>query len=312
MPQVNTVTGPLDASELGVTAISEHLLWGWPGWEHHAGVVFDRPAAFERLKADLAEFKRLGGDTVVDRTGMASGRHVEFAQALSRATGVRIVGCTGLGAEREVPGHFWPDRFRTVEQVATIYAGEVERGMSVPYMRRTSARAGLIRAANSPGRVSQVEELLLRAAGRASKRTGVAVSTSGASMARRQLEILAEEGVPPQRVIVGGADEQPDPERDRDLAEQGAYVAYDNAARDGDLGTWAAAVRAMVEAGFVERVLVSCGTVGYALGQPQPEQGIAWLLSDVAPALRRAGVSESALHTILVENPRRILGIASP
>jgi len=313
MPQVNTVAGPVDARELGVTAIHERLLWGLPGWEHHAGVVFERSEAFEKLKGDLLEFKRLGGDTVVDCTGMASGRHVEFAQALSRATGVRIVCCTGLGAEQEIPGYFWPDRFRTIEQVTGVYAGEVERGMSVPYMRRTAARAGLIKAANGPGRVSEVEELLLRAAGRAGKRTGVAVTTYGASMGRRQLELLGEEGVPADRVIVGGADEESDPQRDRELAGRGAYVAYDSAAAEGrDLGRWAEAVRAMVQAGLADHVLVSAGTVGYALGQPQPPRGVAWLLSDVAPALRRAGVGESTLQTILVENPRRILGVASP
>lgn len=291
-----------------MTAIHEHLLWGLPGWEHHTGVVFDRPSAFEKLKADLLEFKRLGGDTVVDCTGMASGRHVEFAQALSRVTGVRIVCCTGLGAEREIPGYFWPDRFRTVAQVAAVYGGEVLQGMSVPYMRRTAARAGLVRAAAGAESVSEVEELLLRAAGMVAARTGVALLTSGAGTARRQLEILQEVGVAPGRVILGDAEEAPDAGRDRELAGRGAYVGYTNPGRNGDLASWAAAARSMVEAGCGERVLVSCGTVGYALGQPQPSRGVAALLSEVVPALRRAGLSDQEVTTILVHNPRRILG----
>lgn len=311
MPIVNTVNGPIEAEQLGITAIHEHLLLGMPGWEHMAGLVFDRARAFEKIKKDLLEFKRLGGQTLVDCTGMAMGRNVEFAQALSRSSGVHIVCCTGFREERTIPGHYSPFWGRTHEYLARIFIGEITQGMSVPYMRRTDSLAGAIKVGNSEGQITEMEEMAYRAAAQAGRRTGVVVITHGSSMARRQLQLLLEEGLSPEQVIISHCDDNPDLERDRGLARAGAYVGYDRAGSDGTGDQRRAElVKAMVDAGLTERVFISCDTIGYALGGEQPQRGYAHLLANFVPLLRRVGVSEQALHTILVENPKRVLGLA--
>ena len=63
----------------------------------------------------------------------------------------------------------------------------------------------------------------------------------------------------------------------------------------------------MVEAGFADRIVLSCSAIGYGIDVPQPKHSFGHLLKTFVPELKKAGVSEDAINTILVENPRRIL-----
>ena len=47
--------------------------------------------------------------------------------------------------------------------------------------------------------------------------------------------------------------------------------------------------------------------MGYAIDVPQPKHSFAHLLKSFVPRLKKAGISNSAINTMLIENPRRIL-----
>ena len=66
-------------------------------------------------------------------------------------------------------------------------------------------------------------------------------------------------------------------------------------------------VKAMVDAGFTENIVLSCSAMGYAIDVPQPKHSFAHLLKSFVPRLKKAGISESAINTMLIDNPRRIL-----
>jgi phosphotriesterase-related protein len=119
-------------------------------------------------------------------------------------------------------------------------------------------------------------------------------------------------------VVVGHCDDARflDAARERELAAQGAYIAYDHVGW-GDAAPHALPdeqraqrVKALVAAGGAERLLLSCGTVGCGLGVPASQHGVSRLLKDFVPRLARAGISDSTLHTLLVENPRRLFARA--
>ncbi|MFQ5879996.1 MAG: phosphotriesterase [Dehalococcoidia bacterium] len=329
MAKVNTVLGPIGPDELGTTSVHEHIMFGQPGWEHDPQELFDRPTVFEKINRDLLDLKDAGGQTLVDCSGITMGRDVEFYQALSRSSGVHIVACTGFWAERGIPGHFnivrrsatgdVPDpRFtKSIDFFEELFVNEITQGMMLRGMRRSEAKAGVIKVGNSFEQMTPVEETTYRAAARAAKRMGVAVITHGASQARRQVEVLLSEGLDPGRIVISHSDDARsiDLERDKEIARRGAYVAYDHVGCEG----WSPAgyhmpderriplVTAMVEAGLAERLVLSCDTNGHALGWRQPPHTYGHLLRRFVPRLRQAGISEETVHTILVENPKRLL-----
>ena len=79
---VNTVLGPVPASELGVVALHEALLSVVPGAQYAPEISMDRAEIFEALAAKLNDFREHGGQTIVDSTGMSHGRGEEDARRI--------------------------------------------------------------------------------------------------------------------------------------------------------------------------------------------------------------------------------------
>jgi phosphotriesterase-related protein len=159
--------------------------------------------------------------------------------------------------------------------------------------------------------VSALEERSFRAAARAHRRTGLTVTTHAARwpVGIPQLDLLAEEGVDPGRVVVGHCDMVPDPAYHLEVARRGAYVQFDTVQGESDYDTrcrlgW---IRALADHGFLDRVLLSqdvCLRSDYAaLGGP----GYVYVVTTFARHLRDAGFSESDVRGLLVDNPRRML-----
>jgi len=340
MAEVPTLSGSVSPDDLGIVSLHEHLLFGLPGWQYAPEVNFDRAAAFDQIRSSLEQFKELGGRTIVDVSGITLGRNVTFYSNLAQVTGVQIVVATGFDNERmsipghfrttcfqysvpgpyqwnrEIPGGFYTSYGGTKEYFMFLFYNELTRGMVAPGMIRTKLKAGIVKAASSWDEITKVEGLSLRGAALAAKRAGVAIITDGVNQVRRQLEIMLEEGLEPERIVVGHCDDGRaiDLERDKEIARKGAYVGYDHIGWEDASVPYSMPderrvelVKAMVEAGFTEHIVLSCSAIGYALGEPQPKHSFGHLLESFVPRLKKAGVSQSAIDTILVENPKRIL-----
>ncbi|MFC1893621.1 phosphotriesterase [Chloroflexota bacterium] len=344
MNEIPTLTGSVSPDQLGIVSLSEHLLFGLPGWWYAPEVNFDRSAAFDQICSSLKEFKELGGGTIVDTSGITMGRNVPFYSKLAEVTGVQIVAATGFDSQplsipghffthcflysnvqgpyywfREVPGSFYPSYGATKEYMMYLFYNELVRGMVAPGMIRTSIKAGIAKAASSWDQITQIEELSVQGAALAAKRAGVALiigGINGINQARQQMEMVLEEGLEPDRIVVGHSDDGRaiDLERDKELAQKGAYVAYDHVGWEDTSVPHAVPderrvelVKAMVDAGFAERIVLSCNAIGHAIDVPQPGHSFGHLLKNFVPKLKKAGVSDSTIDTILIENPKRIL-----
>jgi len=103
---VDTVTGPIDADELGTTLIHEHLVFRdeavlaeWP----HAGTVreieppenVDGDGAFEAALEAARDVVERGVKTIAEPTAMFGGRDVDFSRRVAEETGLQVVPCTG-------------------------------------------------------------------------------------------------------------------------------------------------------------------------------------------------------------------------
>jgi phosphotriesterase-related protein len=317
---VNTVLGPIPAGDLGVVSVHEALLSVMPGAEHAYDIPFDRAEIFEVLARKLTDFRATGGTTIVDSTGMFAGRDVRLYQALSRSTGVHIVASTGMGPEEMLGGYFltpqtnpptpWP-----AEKFADLFTREITEGMVVPRVERRGA-AGLVATAADPEGRTATEESLFRGAARTALATGVPVSLRYGEDAVSDLEVLLDEGLPADRVVVGGLDRR-DAVADGaplEIARRGAYVALDHVGTDDDDRYLtdrerAALVLDLVEAGSADRILLSSNAIGVAKGRPDHDLPFGYVAATFVPFARSQGLGGQDAQRLLVDNPRALLTV---
>ena len=309
MATVQTVLGPIDDGELGVTLSHEHVLAVGGNEARHYPWRFDWDATRARAVRELSEAKAGGVDTMIDLTTPDLGRDVSFIADVSRESGMNVVVCTGLW--RDIPRPFWQ---RDPDAIADIFVHEIEVGIE-----DTGIRAGAIKVANDVEGVTPEGELVLRGAARALKRTGCPISThhwAPKEVGRRQVEIFQQEGAPMDRIAIGHSADSTDVGYLEDLLNAGVYLSMDRYPGSGDRPGWEqrnATVKALIDRGWAERIMLghdyAPGPVLVGSEARQSDEPTRYLfVSTVAlPALREAGVPEETIDLMMREVPRRFL-----
>jgi phosphotriesterase-related protein len=315
---VNTVLGPVPASELGVVAVHEALLSVLPGAQYAPDISMDRAEIFEALAARLRDFREHGGQTIVDSTGMFHGRDLKLYEALSRSTGVHIVASTGLGPEEELGGYFltpqtnpptpWP-----AEKFSDLFAKEVTEGMVVPRVERRGT-AGIITAIADPAGMTPTEESLFRGSARAAKSTGVPLSIRFGADVLHDLDMVLAEQIGADRVLVGGLDRKDAADSAFEVAGRGVFVGIDHVGLNDhpDYLTdheRAELVLELVRAGHADKIILSGNSIGVAKGVPDYDLPYSYVLATFVPFLKSQGLSDEDARRILVDNPRNLLTV---
>jgi phosphotriesterase-related protein len=311
-PGVQTVLGRIDPAELGWTLPHEHTaiaLWHianrWDYWELRR----DEPVIVE----ELAAFRAAGGGALVDLTLDGVGRDPEWLAGLARATGLHIVMGSGWYRGAHYPAETLVDR-RSVDSLAD----EIVRDATVG-VRDTAIRAGIIgEIGTDKPWLSAQEERVHRAAARAARRTGLAITTHAvqSTVGLDQLAVFEAEGADLSRVVIGHADSYPSLDYHLAIAERGATVQFDFLGmsftpleRHGE-GRIVDNLRELIARGHLERVLLSQDVCHDSQLRRYGGNGYTYLADTFLPRLRAAGVSEDEIRTITVDNPRRLLTIA--
>jgi len=300
MSTVMTVTGPLDAAELGTTLMHEHVFFNHMLEYRGDGFMEDARLA----EIELRRLVAAGCDTLVETTSGGIGRQPELLRRVSESTGLRIVMGAGWYREPFLDRAYFDTH--TTNEVADEIVRDIEVGAG-----SSGVRAGIIGEIACDRVITAAEERSFRAAARAQLRTGVTVTTHAARwpVGHAQLDILLGEGVEPGRVIVGHSDTVHDPAYHASLAERGAWVQFDNLDGQSDYDTDLAIshVLAFVGAGHLERLLLSQDVCLRSHFATYGGFGYTYLFERFVPMLRENGLSDEQLHILLVENPRRAL-----
>lgn len=319
---VNTVLGPVPARDLGAIAVHEALLSVVPGAQYAPDITIDRAEVFESLVTKLTDFRAHGGKTIVDSTGMFHGRDLNLYEALARTTGVHIIASTGLGPEELLGGYFltpqtnpptpWP-----AEKFVDLFIKEVTEGMVVPRVERRGA-AGLVTTTAARTGMTPTEESLFRGSARAALATGVPLSIRYGADAVSDLDVVLDEGLPADRVLVGGLDRRGAATAGAPVkvARRGAFVGLDHVGLNEDDdhiddNARAALVIELVNAGFGDRILLSSNAIGVAKGLPDHDLPFSFVASTFVPLLVSNGLSDEEAQRLLVDNPRRLLSVRS-
>jgi phosphotriesterase-related protein len=313
---INTVLGAIHPAELGACSIHEHLLYGPAGWQFLSEVAtgFDPPRALASVLRGLIAFRQGGGRAVVDCSTPGFGRDPELAAALSRYSGVHVISCTGLPAEDD---HLLYYAERDLDYVTEMLVHEITTGMGA-----TAIRAGAIVVHGSRGELGPLEGRNHRAAARASAATGAAIVVLGWPVVDRQVRILLEEGAQPDRVVFAGLDplDRGSAVRALDLLVQGFGVAFAADCRVGWRTSPRTALRRqarlagrVVAAGYLDRLLLGSGSMGWDIGSAGRRGGPRGAFADLVGGLTRMllehGVTSHDMQALLTDNPRRLLSL---
>ena len=301
MATVQTVRGPVDSSELGLTLMHEHLHADFPSAIGGKDPLDSEPIVIE----ELGRFVRAGGHTIVELSVPDVKRNPAALRRISEATGLHVVMGCGWYLEEAYPAEI---NWTPTRDLAAQLISEIETGVGPEQIR-----SGIIGEIGSRREVvSAQEERVFRAAARAAVATGLALSTH--SIGRAGLEhiaILREEQLDPARIIVGHSDYRLDPEYNRAVVETGATVEFDWIGDNRATPTWderlCDIIVGLVRAGFRERILISTDVSRMSDLAILGGKSYGYLLEMFVPRLREGGLTEDDLNTLLIGNPRRLL-----
>ena len=320
---VETVRGPVAPEALGITLPHEHLFMDLrrprlevndPAILQSWGTIFLVEEA--PVHAELRDVAAEGGRTLVDCTTAVMGRRADALLRASESSGVQIVCSTGIYTRE-----FHPDNIETasVDELAAVMIRELDEGID-----GSAIRAGVIKLASSTSPLEGDERKAFQAGGRAQAATGAAVTTHtsrgaclslpGGTMGLEQLDVMEREGADPSRVIIGHADHNPQGDHHLELARRGAYVQLDHvgsAVFSSDQRR-VEAVLHLFEHGLGDRVLLSHDLPRVNDFRAHGGIGRSFLLRELVPLLRKAGLGEKEIQQILVDNPRRVLTRPGP
>ena len=311
MPHVQTVLGPVDPSAIGFTLPHEHTqiaLWHiegrWDYWE----LTKDEPVMLDELGA----YRDAGGTTLVDLTLDGVGRDPMWLQRLARQSGLHLVMGGGWYRTAYYPVETLIDK-RSVDSLAEELVREATVGVG-----ETGVRIGILgEIGTDKPWVTPSEERVFRAVARASRRTGLAVTTHAvlSDVGAAQLTILEEEGMDPGRVVIGHQDSFPVLDHYLSLIARGASIEFDF------LGMSFSAIEVhgenrvidllleLLHRGHADRVLLSQDVCHTSQLRRYQGNGYTYLQTTFLPRLRERGVSQGEIDQLTIANPRRVLTI---
>lgn len=322
MASVETVSGRIDVEDLGLTLIHEHFFSSDEAvsaqWPH----VREHEREFELALESAQAVKSHGVRTVVEPTAMLLGRDVRTSERLAKESGLQIVACTGIYTYDHLPQFLLN---RSEDFIADLFVHDIEQGI-----QGTEIKAAFIKcAADEPG-VNERIEKIHRAAARASLRTDrpiMAHSRPASGTGPRQVEIFLEEGVAPEKIHIAHTGDTDDLDYIQRLLDQGVWIGMDRYGIDLFLPTDRrnATVLELLGRGYAERMFLSQDfdiPIAAGLDWYPPEMveqlqaegaatdwSMTFLFESVIPALKEGGMTDEQLNTMMVDNPKRWLGV---
>jgi len=255
------------------------------------------------MAQEVAACKASGVRCIVDNGTIDLGRKIDALRAIATKSNMLIVASGGLHAGEDYPpefAHKSPDEMAD----AMFRLATAERWGSIGEMGTAN---------RSP--IDPEERNGMLAAAKLQQRTGLPivthVSDGCARCALDQLDLLESAGVKPDRIVIGHLNDIKDQPTvaPAAIAKRGAYVGFDHSGKPNDprADEYVKTIRTLLDAGFANRILLSSDFSSPKNLRKNGGPGIDMTITYFVPRLKRAGVDDRTLRTILVENPRRVL-----
>ena len=314
MATVNTVTGPIETSELGFTLMHEHIAVRSPGVAENFPSVWNRAEEIERAVTLLRDLGARGVRTIVDATTADIGRDIDFVAEVARRSWMQVIAATGL--YWDVPRYFFS---RSVDVMADMFVKEINEGIA-----GTQIKAGVIKCATDEAGATEQLRKVLRACARAHRATGVPITThtfAAGQTGTEQQDIFESEGVDLSRVIIGHCGDSKDIDYLSRIIGRGSYIGMDRFGLDMFLPTAdrVATIAQLCKMGHTDKMILSHDANSYMdwferslVEMTVPDWHYNFIPDSVIPALLDSGVTEDEIRQMTVETPRRIFEGCQP
>jgi phosphotriesterase-related protein len=314
---IHSVSGPLEAQQLGRVLMHEHVFILDPDFLINYPELdgFDEARHVPDAIVRLNELKAGGIDTIVDLTVLGIGRNIERIATVQAETDLQILVATGLYTFNEVPhvihirGLSYPGG--AVALLTEMFVGDINEGIA-----GTGVRAAILKCATDAQGVTPDVELVLRAVARAQRATGVPISTHTHALSKRGLEqqdVFESEGVDLSRVVIGHSGDTTDLAYLEEIMRRGSFIGMDRFGIDPILSfdDRVATVATLCERGHADQMVLSHDAACFIDLSPNirthlPNSHYLHITRDVIPALEKHGVTQGQIDQMLITNPRRI------
>jgi phosphotriesterase-related protein len=302
---LHTITGTIDTNSLGLILPHEHLFTDLRGPHIPEYAQAEVSDVLRVVGPYLAEAAAAGATALVECSTVGVGRNPDILRSLAEATSIQIIVPTGVYREA-----FIPDSLRDVSEddLADLWTEELTEGIE-----GTSIRAGFIKLAMSDDGPTPLEIRNLKAAVKASQRTGAVIGshTIGGTVAKKEMDVLEEAGLDLHRFIWIHAQTESNVSVLEEAARRGAYVELDSVgAPHQSQPELLDVVVTLIQAGYLDQLLLSHDAGWYSPGRADgmPEggyRGYTALMKDFLPALSARGISDDQIRQITAVNPVR-------
>ena len=340
--KVQTVTGPIESAEMGLTLTHEHLFnivtpWWHPPyddsarskelvdekvsitnvWElRHDPFLNKDNCALDDIESAIVEVKRFaaqGGRTILEACAdQGNGRDPEGLARISRESGLNVVMGSGIFLD---PVHGPEHLDGTVREIADRIVRDLAVGA-----QGTDIRAGFIGEIFVGQPFTNRERNSLAGACLAQRETGVPIQIHMPGWYRlgdEVLDFVAAQGVPMQSVVLCHSNPSGDDyEYQTRLLKRGIYLQYDMIGMQVFYADQQAActsdeddarnIARLVGAGFGDRVLMSQDIFMKILLRANGGPGYGHIVEFFLPRLARHGVPLQQGIAMMTDNPRRL------
>ena len=345
--KVQTVLGIIDADDLGVTLPHEHLLIDYTTYYAEPAEASERamahlPITLENLSwirlhvfnhvdnlklldeqvaiKEALLYKWAGGDTIVELTIIGLARDPLGLARISRATGLNVVMGSGYYMARSHPPEL---ATKTEEEITQEIVRDIMVGVG-----NTGVRAGIIGEIGCSTPLEDGERKVLRASAVAQQRTGAAINIHPSKSNDIVLEIikmLGDAGADLSRTVISHSDHSGFSRATlHRLADAGCYIEFDTFGHPAilmpafvrgfiDMPTdkWRInEIKYFINEGYLNHILISHDVFCKYNYVTYGGAGYGHILHSVVPWMQWAGISDEQIHTMMVENPKRVLPFA--
>lgn len=309
-PFIQTVLGPIPASKFGFALAHEHVMCDFIGAGQTGSHRWNVDAVVRRMQPILAQLKARGVTGFVDCTPAFIGRDPRVLRDLARATGLHLLTNTGYyggAGDKFVPEHAYRE---SADQLAARWVAEWHEGIEGTGIKPGFLKIGVDEIKDDAASLSEIDDKFVRAAARASKRTGLSVvcHTGGGAAGFKAAQTFISEKVAPARFVVAHSDGHGLP-TNRRVAELGAWVSFDAISRQ-PIEEHLKLVEGMIDK-YAGHLLLSHDNGWFNVGQENGGdiRDFNYMPDAFLPALRQRGVPETTIRQLTVDNPARAFSI---
>jgi len=311
--KINTVTGPIETSELGPTLMHEHITCAdWSMRMNFGSRYLDFDGLAEIAAAMFSKVKReCGVTTVVDGTPINLGRDVKLIREVARRSGVNFIVSSGFYYQEELGLIARPE-----DDIADFLLNECLNGIA-----DTGILPGIMKCAVGDAGLTPMIRKILTAVARVAAQTGLPVfchHTASGRNGGKILDIFEKQGVPLNKFILGHSGDTGDLAYLEQMLERGCYLGMDRFAiceMTLSLEKRAAVIASLYHKGYGHRMLLSHDNAAYGgfagswddFRNSDPDKkpvDFTFIHNTALPALLAAGVTQAEFEKMIAENPK--------